>query len=154
MYLFLTLISLGLHAQAPSLPILDFSSFQPYLQKDNDTIYVVNFWATWCRPCVEELPLLERLHADLLDQPHQVILVSLDFRDQVESKLVPFIKQHDIKSKVVVLDDPNANTWIDQVDRRWSGALPATIVYRGTKRLFFADAFDDYASLRSVIDGF
>ncbi|NND32981.1 MAG: redoxin domain-containing protein [Saprospiraceae bacterium] len=152
--MFILFLPFDLTAQGFDPPILDFSGFKPYLEKDNDTIYVINFWATWCRPCVEELPLLEKLESDQFEHPLEVILVSLDFRNQVETKLVPFISEHDLQSKIIVLDDPDANSWIDQVDERWSGALPATVVYRGQKRLFFPDAFADYQSLKSTLINF
>lgn len=141
-------------AQNQDPPILDFSGLQPLLEKNTDTIYVVNFWATWCKPCVEELPYIEQLHGDTFDNPVQVLLVSLDFRNQIENKLLPFIKERNIKSQVVVLDDPDANTWIDKVDSRWSGALPATIIYHKDQKLFFSEGFENYQSIKKVISSF
>ena len=142
----------AVYAQTTAVPILDFEGVKPYLEKNNDTVYVVNFWATWCKPCVEELPFLEQLQQDHINQPLQVVLVSLDFRNQIQSKLIPFINDHSLQSKVIVLDDPDANSWIDQVDERWSGAIPATLVYRREKRLFFKEGFEDYESIKSAID--
>lgn len=144
----------AVHAQITAVPILNFEGVKPYLEKDNDTIYVVNFWATWCKPCIEELPFLEQLQQDQKNQPVQVLLVSLDFANQIQSKLIPFINDHSLQSKVIVLDDPDANAWIDQVDERWTGAIPATLVYKREKRLFFNEGFEDYESIRSAIDKF
>jgi thiol-disulfide isomerase/thioredoxin len=143
-----------LAAQSDDPPVLDFNGLQPYLQQSNDTIYVVNFWATWCKPCLEELPYIEQIHKDKFDDPVKVILVSLDFRHQIQQKLIPFILEKDLKSTVVVLDDPDANTWIDKVDPRWSGALPATVIYRREKRVFIPDTFENYAAIKSIIDTF
>lgn len=131
-----------------------FEGVQPFLEKENDTTYLINFWATWCKPCVEELPFIEQIHSDDFDDPVEVILISLDFRNQLESKLIPFIEEHQIKSKVVVLDDPDANAWIDKVDPSWSGALPASIIYKGNKREFYPEGFTDYKSLRKIISNF
>ena len=142
----------AVYAQTTAVPILDFEGVKPYLEKNNDTVYVINFWATWCKPCVEELPFLEQLLQDQMNQPLQVVLVSLDFRNQIQSKLIPFINNHSLQSKVIVLHDPDANSWIDQVDERWSGAIPATLVYRRKKRLFFKEGFEDYESIKSAID--
>jgi thiol-disulfide isomerase/thioredoxin len=114
----------------------------------------VNFWATWCKPCIEELPYLEQLHQDKFDDPVNVILVSLDFINQLEEKLIPFIQEFKLRSTVVVLDDPDANSWIDKVDPTWSGAIPATFIYQRDKRMFFPDSFEDYASIKSVINSF
>ena len=140
------------HTQTMVVPIVDFEGVKPYLEKNNDTVYVVNFWATWCKPCVEELPYLEQLNQDQMNQPLQVILVSLDFRNQVQSKLVPFIREHALQSPVIVLDDPDANSWIDQVDESWSGAIPATLIYKKEKRLFFHEGFEDYESIKLAIN--
>jgi hypothetical protein len=83
-----------------------------------------------------------------------VILVSLDFKNQIDSKLIPFLKERVLKSKVIVLDDPDANSWIDKVDHRWSGAIPATVIYKKERKLFFADAFENYETIRNALANF
>ena len=55
----------------------------------------------------------------------------------IDNNLIPYIKNNDITAPVVLLDDPDANAWIDKVDPSWSGALPATLVYTKNKRIFF-----------------
>jgi thiol-disulfide isomerase/thioredoxin len=127
--------------ESRSVPVYDFAGLRPYLSSDSDTTYVVNFWATWCAPCIEELPYFEALTKENMDKPLRVLLVSLDFRKQLKSRLLPFLKQREIQSRVLVLDDPDANSWIDQVDPAWSGAIPATLVYRGSKRVFREQTF-------------
>lgn len=119
----------------------DFNAFEPYLKKNNDTTYVVNFWATWCVPCVEELPHFEKLNATYKDQKVKVLLVSLDMPQKVESNLLPFVKKKNMQSEVIYLNDPDANAWISKVDTTWSGAIPATVIYKGDKRQFFEQSF-------------
>jgi len=123
------------------IPSYDFEGLEPLLHIDNDTTYVINFWATWCRPCIKELPAFEKLNATYNSQKVKVVLVSLDHPDILESKVVPFIEQREIKSSVVLLDDPYANDWIPKVDKTWSGAIPATIIYKGGKRSFYERTF-------------
>lgn len=118
-----------------------FSGLEPFLKKDNDTTYVVNFWATWCVPCVEELPNFEKLNATYKDKKVKVLLVSIDFPKMAETKLLPFIKTHNLKSEVMLLNDPDANSWINKVDSTWSGAIPATVIYKGKKRQFYEKSF-------------
>ncbi|MCB0685355.1 MAG: TlpA family protein disulfide reductase [Saprospiraceae bacterium] len=134
--------------------VLDYTTLAPMLEKNNDTIYLINFWATWCKPCIEELPFFEQVRQDQFPTPVQVILVSLDFRNQLDSKLIPFLKENKIKSKVVVLDDSDANSWIDKIDPRWSGALPATIVYKNEDKRFFPDGFQSYEAVKEVLVSF
>lgn len=124
-----------------SIDSYNFLGLEPYLKKDNDTTYVVNFWATWCVPCVEELPNFEKLNAEYKDKKVKVLLVSIDFPKMAETKLLPFVKKNNLKSEVVLLNDPDANTWINKVDSTWSGAIPATIIYKGDKRRFYEKSF-------------
>jgi thiol-disulfide isomerase/thioredoxin len=124
-----------------SVDSYNFLGLEPYLKRNNDTTYVVNFWATWCVPCVEELPHFEKLNADYKDKKVKVLLVSIDFPKMAETKLLPFIKTHNLKSEVLLLNDPDANNWINKVDSTWSGAIPATLIYKGNKRRFYEKSF-------------
>lgn len=128
-----------------------FEDFEHILHKDNDTTYVVNFWATWCGPCVKELPYFEEITDNYADKPLKVILVSLDFKRQIEKKFIPFLKKNKINSDVVLLLDGNEGEWIDKVDTSWSGSIPITIVYRGEKRVFIEDSFHSYEDLENFI---
>ncbi len=128
-----------------------FDELAPIFKKQNDTTYVINFWATWCKPCVEELPYFESLHEATGSQPIKVILVSLDFPKQIESRLLPFIEKRKLKSEVVVLLDPKANSWIDRVSPEWSGAIPATVIYRNDDYHFMEHTFSSYDELKDEV---
>lgn len=124
------------------LKTFDYEELQSYLKsKDPDKTYVINFWATWCAPCVKELPYFEELNANYANSNVEVILVSLDFPKHIESKLIPFMKKNDLKSEVVLLDDVDANTWIPKVNKNWSGSIPATIIYNKNERRFYERSF-------------
>ena len=128
----------------------DFENIEPFLhQKDNYT-YVVNFWATWCKPCVAELPYFEKLRENYSSQNVHVLLVSMDFSKAVETSLIPFLKKEQLKSVVGLLEDSDANSWIPKVDENWSGAIPATIIYNKNKRAFFEKSFT-YEELESEL---
>jgi len=107
---------------------------------NSDTVYIINFWATWCGPCRKELPGLEKIHREYSDRKVKVLLVSLDFPDQINKGLKQFLKSNDITAQVILLNDPDANAWIDKVDPGWSGSLPATLIYKGKSRYFFEKA--------------
>lgn len=106
-----------------------------------DTTYVINFWATWCGPCIKELPYFEELHALYEGKAFKQILVSLDDPKKLESKVIPFLTKNKIESKVVLLADGKANSWIDKVDPSWSGAIPITLIIKGDKRMFYEKEF-------------
>jgi thiol-disulfide isomerase/thioredoxin len=106
-----------------------------------DTTYVINFWATWCGPCIKELPYFEELNALYDGQPFKQILVSLDDPKKLESKVIPFLNNNKIESKVVLLADGKANSWIDRVDPSWSGAIPITLILKGEQKKFYEREF-------------
>lgn len=129
-------------ASSALIPTLDFETFDTgYLQQMNDTTYIINFWATWCKPCIEELPAFERINKEYSGQKVKVILTSLDFPERLEKQVIPFIKKYELKSEVVILDDPDANSWIPKVSEQWSGAIPATIIYNQEERKFYERSF-------------
>jgi thiol-disulfide isomerase/thioredoxin len=125
---------------------------QLYLKNTSDTLLVVNFWATWCKPCVEELPLFEQITKDFATKKVKVVLVSLDFLKDKETKLIPFIKKRRLSSKVVLLSSKLNTTEIEQIHKEWSGAIPMTIIHRGSSstHLFFEKQFSD-DELKQVI---
>lgn len=134
----------------------DFEQLKPWLNRTNDTTYVVNFWATWCKPCVKELPYFERLEKEkrASKAKTRVLLVSLDFGKELDSKLLPFVEKRRLQAQVIALLDDDYNKWIDQVSPEWSGAIPATLIYRGAQKQFFPDAFDSYEDLQTALTGF
>lgn len=135
------------------LEIYDFAGFEKFLNKKDNKIYVINFWATWCAPCVKELPYFEKLNQNYKDKNVEVILVSLDFPHLYEKKLKPFIKKKNLVSKVIVLNDPDMNTWIPKVDETWSGSIPATVIYKNDTKKFFEKSFS-YEELESEVKQF
>lgn len=120
------------------------------IQQNNDTLYVVNFWATWCKPCVAELPYFEAAAAHFKTQKVKVLLVSLDFiRDK--QKLDKFVVDRTIKCEVVLLNAGNPNVWIDKIEPEWGGAIPATLLYRKGEKLFFREGEFEQTELDSLI---
>lgn len=131
----------------------NFDGLENYIKPQNDTIYIVNFWATWCKPCIEELPYFEKINEEYGSENVKVILISMDMSKQVLSRLIPFLEKNKIKSEVVLLNDVDADAWINKVDPSWSGALPATLIYNSKKRLFFEQSFT-YQTLSEQLNTF
>ncbi len=123
------------------VPSVDFDGLEPRLSTGSDSVYVVNFWATWCVPCVKELPEFERINEEYADRKVKVLLVSLDNPNHMESRVIPFIEKHGLKSEIILLNDPRSHHWIPRVDESWSGAIPATIVFTRNSRSFYEKVF-------------
>ena len=146
---FLHLLSNTIVAQ--KVEVFDnYSTLENQILSDKNTIYVVNFWATWCGPCVKELPHFEQLNSE--KKNIKVVLISLDFKNQFESKLLPFLKKKSIKSEVVLLTDKDYNTWLPQVDKDWSGSIPATLIIKNGKKIFVEKIFSSYEELNEYVN--
>lgn len=133
-----------------TIRVLNFQELQPLLQLENDTIYVVNFWATWCAPCINEIQYFEQLGQKYRNENLKVLLVSLDFPDQLQTSLIPFIQKRNLKNEVILLDDPSSNKWIPLVDKKWTGAIPATLIYAKDFREFYQQEFT-FSELEEII---
>lgn len=114
-------------AEAQRAAVIKFDGLQKILDTKADQIQVVNFWATWCAPCIKELPLLEKLKTNN-DLNVKITLINLDYADKIE-KVNEFIARKNIRSEVLLLDEVDYNSWIDRVEKGWSGAIPATLVF-------------------------
>lgn len=136
-----------------TIPSYNYKELAPLLSKNDAKTYVINFWATWCAPCVKELPAFEKLLDTYKDQNVEVLLVSLDFPSQIQSKLIPFLKKNQLKAQVVLLNDPDQDSWIPKINKNWSGAIPATLIYNSKKRAFYERSFE-YGELENELQKF
>ena len=137
------------------IEVVDFDNLYNKIDLSNNTTYVVNFWATWCSPCVKELPHFEYVNEKYSEKNVKVILVSLDFPSQIESKLQPYISKNDIRSKVILLDDPKINKWVPRVSEKWDGGIPATLIVNSSNYSFYPMPFekDDLINeINNIID--
>ena len=114
-------------ATAQKAIVVKFDALQKILNTKSDQIQVINFWATWCAPCVKELPLLEKINAQK-NLNAKITLINLDYADKLD-KVNEFMVRKNIQSDVLLLDDIDYNNWIDKVDESWSGAIPATLIF-------------------------
>ncbi|OJU77825.1 MAG: hypothetical protein BGO09_03610 [Bacteroidetes bacterium 47-18] len=122
------------------------------LNAGTDTIYVVNYWATWCIPCVKELPALEKIQEQYKDKPVKVLLVSFDFKEQYPEQLEKWVQQKQLKSEVVWMNESVPDEFIPRLNNDWSGSLPATtILYKRKTYRYFTEASVTYKELDGII---
>lgn len=126
-------------ARAQHVDVVTFEQLQTMIAHPSDTTFVYNFFATWCDPCREEFPALQKWaqvhHADKT----ALVYISLDFKKSLKRALLPFLKKQNVKERVLLLDETDYNAWINRVDSTWDGSLPMTLVVntvRGMRRGF------------------
>ncbi len=129
---------------AQDVRVIDVMSLEKILNEVNSGTRVVNFWATWCKPCIEELPYFEAIKDNPSFDKVEVILISLDFVSDLETRVNRFIEKQKIQSTVMLLDDTDYNSWINKVEPSWSGAIPATMFIRGDtgEKVFYEKQFE------------
>jgi len=128
-----------------------FNTIDSLLHQSPDVPIVVNFWATWCKPCVQELPYFEELNKNYSALGIKMVMVSLDFKRDLESRVKPFVQKNNMASEVLLLNEPDYNSWINRVDSSWSGAIPATVIISKNKKEFFEKEFSSYTELEDRI---
>lgn len=152
----LVLASFGIWAQQkPTVYKID--KLLKRVHNSSDTVYVVNFWATWCKPCVQELPEFEKLNIEATHtgMKVKVLLVSLDFKENINDKLVPFLQKNNYHTECVLLDEVDGNVFINKINPKWSGAIPATLVTKTNKKKeqFFEKKLH-YEELKTILEEF
>lgn len=138
-------------AQAQDVKVVSFDQFSRVIREHQGDPKLINFWATWCKPCVDELPYFVRASEEMKSDSLEFIYVSVDFLSQhhvVES----IARQLGLKGELLHLD-AKGNDWIDLVDPQWSGAIPFTLLILPDGRKFaHGDQFMSYEELKSFID--
>lgn len=141
------------HSQAELVTLVQL---EHRIKAAGDTTLVVNFWATWCSPCVEELPFFEAFHKTNYDKKIRVLLVSLDFPSQRENKVIPFLKKNAYSVPVILLNETDANLYIDRIHPQWGGSIPATLLIHPAsgRRQFYEKKFESAEEVNQTIQSF
>ncbi len=120
------------------IQVLKFDALKQCIYNNSDTVYVVNFFASWCKPCLLEIPEFVNFDKGIKNSKIKLVFVSLDLKNDQE-KLLKIVQQYSLQN-VYLLDESNANNWINKIDKHWSGAIPATlIIKKGKHKKFIAD---------------
>lgn len=144
------LLLLSISTVSQSIEVVTFEELEKRWDIPNDTLYLINYWATWCMPCVEELPEFIKLDNEMEGKAFKMILVSLDFPKHIDGRVIPFLKKNNITQEVVILDD-DANVWINKINPDWDGAIPATHFIKNKKREFYGEQLS-YEKLKEIVN--
>ena len=148
-------VLLGSSVRAQSATLIKFPELAKMLNSQTDTTYLFNFWATWCQPCVTEFPDLQKFAAENAGRKFRLIFISLDFKKDLSTSVARFLASHNVHEQVYLLDEPDYNSWIDEVDSSWEGNLPASLVINNAAHVhkMFPQEFTG-AALHEVIAPF
>lgn len=105
------------------------------LNDPSDKLHVINFWATWCAPCVKELPEFQRAVNESDARKVDFLFVSLDFPSEADKKLRSFLKKNNYTFNVALMTETDYNSWIDLVDSTWQGGIPATLFFNRARNI-------------------
>ena len=137
-----------------NVSVIKITDLEKRIKNNSDTTYIVNFWATWCAPCVKELPDFDSINTTYKNEKVKMLLVSMDFKEDLKTKLIPFIVAKKLKSEVLLLDEVNGNYFIPKVSDQWSGAIPATLIVNNQKHIdHFFEKKLSYQILKTEIEG-
>lgn len=153
--LFLVLLLSATRLTGQKIEYIKVPELEKILLNPDNKLFVVNFWATWCPPCIKELPHFEKVSKENDPAKVEFLLISLDFPSEIDKQLVPFLKKNRINLQVVVMNDLDYNSWINKVDPTWNGNIPATLFFNNSKRTkYFHSGEVDEAELRKYIKSF
>jgi thiol-disulfide isomerase/thioredoxin len=126
-FLLIGVLLVGMMAMGQELKRVKIEEVEEYIKNGRHPM-LVSFWATWCAPCVEEIPWLqeavERHKADSVE----LVLVSLDFKTYYPNKILEFIKEKKFKATFFWLDETDADYFCPRIDKKWDGAIPVTLL--------------------------
>ncbi len=124
-----------------------------YAEKADHPV-IINMWATWCTPCVEEIPWFNKILNQQTDSSIELILVSLDFEDKYESAVAKFIEKNPTKATLYWLDETKADYFCPLLDKSWSGNLPVSLFLNNKTgyRIFFDDQIKENFLEQAISD--
>lgn len=133
----------------PDFKIISFEEFEALTSADSEKLRIYNFWATWCAPCIREMPHFEQASKD--NPELELVFISMDDGRRPE-RVTSFMERKDIQSPVYLLNDVDFNSWIDKVDKSWTGAIPATLFILPDGKRRFHEGEMEASELQNLID--
>ena len=153
--LFLIIFSRPSVSTGQKIEYINAAVLEKILHNTDNKLYVINFWATWCAPCVAEIPAFETVSREYDKAGVKFIFISLDSPGTVDIQLIPFLRKNKIEHEVNVMMETDANLWIDMVDLSWEGNIPSTLFLNNRKKIrnFYPEPLDE-KELRKLINSY
>jgi thiol-disulfide isomerase/thioredoxin len=133
--IFCFLIAFNFYANSQTIQKVKISDVKKMIDTSQSPL-IVNFWASWCKPCVEEIPWFEKIVSENKNSGIKLLLVSLDFEDDYPKALTNFVKKKEYKSEVVWLNETDANYFCNVINKKWEGNIPASVFVNNKKQFY------------------
>ena len=122
------LFVIGIKANCQDIAKWKMTELESYMSEKTGDILVINFWATFCKPCVAEIPSFIKITDKYKNDQVKLLLVSLDLPSYYPAKIASFAKKHQYKTNIVWLNETDADYFCPKADTSWSGSIPATLM--------------------------
>lgn len=142
-------ILVSVHLTAQEVEVVKFADLQKKMLYTEAPLTVFNFWATWCGPCIKELPHFDKLEGE--NKNIKVYLVSIDFQNELE-RVKKFVEKKSLKSDVLFLDEKDPDDYMGKVSQDWSGAIPATLFVTDLGKTYFHEKAFTKEELEKTIE--
>jgi thiol-disulfide isomerase/thioredoxin len=151
LFIIVLLFAPAITESEPQFKVITFQEFEAMTAAPSEQFRIYNFWATWCAPCVKEMPYFEQAAKEFTDI--ELVFISMD-DGRKPDRVTAFMEKRNILSPVMLLDDVDFNSWIDKVDPSWSGAIPATLFISSNGKRHFHEGEVDQEELFTLINKF
>ena len=147
-YLFalVCLLVLTIEVNSQSIPKWKIGDLENYIKKSNSPV-IINFWATFCKPCIEEIPYFHKMVKEYEKQEVKLLLVSLDMPEQFP-KIRSFAVKRKYTAPIVWLDETDADYFCPKVDVGWSCTIPSTLFINN--KTGYRNFFEDQISIKQL----
>ncbi len=138
-FIVIMILFTGLISNSQSISKWKITDVEKYMSTKKGEILVINFWATFCKPCVAEIPSFIKMVDKYKSDNVKLLLVSLDLPSYYPAKITAFAKNHNFKTNIVWLAETNADYFCPKIDQKWSGSIPATLIINtktGVRKFF------------------
>ena len=121
---FMAMTALAVSSQQVKKAKID--DIEQIIQKSDHPV-IISFWATWCQPCIHEIPYFQETIKKYEEEKVEFVLVSLDFKESYPAALESFIRKRNFQANFYWLNETNADQFCPKIDPKWNGSIPATL---------------------------
>lgn len=135
-----------------NIEIINLEQLQNIISERNNKPLFINFWATWCPPCVEEFPDIVKLSEEKGNEV-EFIAVSLDSESDLQNKVKSFVQKNNVNFKVLLLKESDVYPLMDWINDEWRGAIPVTFIYdKNGNQVNFLLGLQSYSQFETAIN--